>query len=202
MSAKQAIDEKEVSEAKRVLLRTLRDFRQFPCESTLSLLIIRLFETVQIICSYWEGSYANYKCVKKYVDSKIPTAFTYMRNSLVHEMAKLEDFAKFLRKNLCDYSQQSFNRVCEICFGKSLDLYSEIMIFLDNFQQQDVGLDSEDIDEDKGSESFEEVDEAVKNPVSKDITKHENPDFSGKTDIDVKNSNSSDKAPLKNMELF
>ncbi len=52
MPNKQIVTIEEVFEAKRVLARTLRDFREFPCESTLTLLIIRLFEAIQLVCSY------------------------------------------------------------------------------------------------------------------------------------------------------
>lgn len=138
MPNKQVVTMEEVSEAKRVLARTLRDFRNFPCEATLTLLIIRLFETVQLICSYEEKRCANYKCVKNRIFSEVPTAFTDMRNSLVHEMKNIEDFSKFIYDNLEDYGKRAFNQVYELCFEEECDLYSEIIEFLDEFEMTDV----------------------------------------------------------------
>lgn len=134
MPNKQVVTFEEVSEAKRVLARTLRDFRNFPCEATLTLLIIRLFETVQLICSQKENKCANYKCVKNWIFSKVPTAFTYMRNSLIHEMKNIEDFSKFIYDNIEDYGKDAFNQVYELCFDEKYDLYSEIIEFLDKFE--------------------------------------------------------------------
>lgn len=140
MPNKQVVTLEEVIEAKRVLFRTLRDFREYPCESTLTLLIIRLFETIQFVCSYEEKTSANYKYVKSKVPSKVPTAFTYMRNSLVHEMKNIKDFSMFISDNLEDYGKEAFNKVYTVCFGESHDLYSEVMEFLDDFEMLDIVL--------------------------------------------------------------
>lgn len=138
MPNKQVVTFEQVSEAKRVLARTLRDFRNFPCEATLTLLLIRLFETVQLICSYEEKRCANYNCVKNRISSGTPTAFTYMRNSLIHEMKNIEDFSKFIYDNLEDYGKRAINQVYELCFEERYDLYSEIIEFLDEFEMTDV----------------------------------------------------------------
>lgn len=100
MPNKQIITLEEVSEARRVLARTLRDFRNFSCEATLTMLIIRLFETIQLICSYEENKCANYKSVKDKISSEVPVSFIYMRNSLVHEMKNIKDFRYFINSNL------------------------------------------------------------------------------------------------------
>lgn len=138
MPTKQVVTMGEVSEAKRVLARTLKDFRNFPCEATLTLLIIRLFETVQLICSYEENKCANYNCVKNQVFSETPTAFTYMRNSLIHEMKNIGNFNKFIKTYLIKYSKDAFNQVYELCFEEEHDLYCEIIEFLDEFKMTDV----------------------------------------------------------------
>ncbi len=138
MPNKQIVTIEEVFEAKRVLARTLRDFREFPCESTLTLLIIRLFEAIQLVCSYEEKRCANYKSVKNKIFSKVPTAFTNMRNSLVHEMKNINDFNKFVSDNLEDYGKKAFNCVYELCFDRKYDLYSEVMEFLKKFEMSDI----------------------------------------------------------------
>ena len=69
------------------------------------------------------------------MSSEVPTAFSKIRNSLIHDMSKIGDFTDFIHDNLNDYSQQSFNKVYEICFGEAWDLYSEMIEFLDDFQQ-------------------------------------------------------------------
>ncbi len=161
MPNKQVVTFEEVFEAKRALARTLRDFRDFPCEATLTLLIIRLFETIQLVCSYKENKCANYKCVKNRISAKVPTAFTDMRNSLVHEMKNVGDFDKFIKTYLISYSKDAFNQVYELCFEEKCDLYSEIIEFLDDFKMldidEDVSDDFEIQDTNDKSSSFEKA---------------------------------------------
>ncbi len=81
---------------------------------------------------------ANYKSVKNKIFSKVPTAFTNMRNSLVHEMKNINDFNKFVSDNLEDYGKKAFNCVYELCFDRKYDLYSEVMEFLKKFEMSDI----------------------------------------------------------------
>lgn len=69
MPNKQVVTFEEVFEAKRVLARTLRDFRDFPCEATLTLLIIRLFETIQLVYELcFEERYDLYSEIIEFLD--------------------------------------------------------------------------------------------------------------------------------------
>jgi len=147
MPNKQIVTIEEVLEARRVLVRTLRDFREHPCESTLTLLIIRLFETIQLVCSYEENKCTNYNCVKNKIFSNSPISFSNLRNSFVHEMKNIGDFDTFVKDNLAKYGKEAFNKVYAACFGESHDLYSEVMEFLDDFQMLDiVKEDKESVD--------------------------------------------------------
>ncbi len=118
----------EVSVAKAFLKRTLQDFRNFPCESTVSLLLIRLFETMQMIRNYEERYSIDYDCARYRVPRK--EVFARMRNALVYCIWEIDDFSKFIKGSLIELGKESFNKVCELCFEEKCDLYSELMDFL------------------------------------------------------------------------
>lgn len=126
------ITNSEVSEAKRVLARTLKDFRNFPCEATLTLLLVRLFETMHMVQSYREHNCIDYSYKENRVENK--EIFGFMQNSLAHSVWVIGDFKQFVKGNLEKFSRESFNKAYELCFEEMYDLYSEVMEFLDDFK--------------------------------------------------------------------
>ena len=125
-----------VSAAKEVLTRTWKDFRKFPCESTLTLLLVRLFETIHMVQSYKEHSCIDYSYKENSVENK--EIFDFMRNSLVHNMWVIGDFIQFVKSNLERFGRESFNKVYKSCFEEEYDLYSEVMEFLFDLEMCDI----------------------------------------------------------------
>lgn len=129
---KQIVSLDDVLTARCVLIKTLGNFRNFTCESTLSLLLIRLFETLQFVQKYEEHNCPDYSYKKNRVEHK--EVLGYVRNSLVHDVWCIGDFKQFIINNLTAIGKESFNKVYELCFIEEYDLFSEIMEFINSFR--------------------------------------------------------------------
>jgi len=109
-----SVIDKEVFVVKTFLKRTLQDFRNFPCELTVSLLLIRLFETMQMIQNYEERYSIDYDCDRYRMHRK--EVFACMRNALVHCVWEIGDFSKFIKDSLIELGKEPFNKVCDLYY--------------------------------------------------------------------------------------
>ena len=130
MPTREVLTEELIEEFKRVLERTYIDFKRFPCESTVSMLIVRLYEVAISVYSfeYSDKKIANYKDVKNNLTNcDNPLVFVGLRDNLIHNLNQIKNHKESIMYTLIAFGKENFNAVVTKCLTRNNDLYTEIM---------------------------------------------------------------------------
>lgn len=140
MPTREPIDEEMIEKARNQLQGYVEDFRRYPCNATLAMLIINLYEVAIIIFSYKSGSEtANYKYLSRSITSNFPTYFIKLRDNIVHNFKNIKSVYEEVSYRLSLFGKEAFNQIVKECYD-DCNLYSEIMYYCQT--QNDAELET------------------------------------------------------------
>lgn len=131
MATKTVIDEDMVIKSMRMLGIAVRDFYSRPCESTLILLIIYLYEVVVIVYSYRYSNtkLANWCYVKDKLVGSHANKLLDLRNNLSHNFQKVENICEHVESALLVFGKDDFKIIEDELFSYDIGLYEDILSY-------------------------------------------------------------------------
>ena len=128
------IEEWMLEEMRAVLRRTYDDWTEHRCESTLTLLLIRLYEVGIAFYGYnfnqWHK--ANYGALTQNIESYCGIPFSSLRNNLVHNMERVHNFNLMVFVFMHASDPKYLDTIYEFCCDAYVNLHDDILTYLGN----------------------------------------------------------------------
>lgn len=130
MPIREKVSEELLHKMMQVFYRTYYDYKNWKCASTISLLLVHLYELALVAFTlHYSCGIATYSVVKAhlpYLQSN--QEFVKFRDDIVHNLYNITDFNARLEIFLQAFTRENFNCICEEC-NIDIGLYDELLSF-------------------------------------------------------------------------
>ena len=127
---REPVSEELLQEMLSVFNRTLNDYKEHRCCSTIAMLLVHLYELslVAFTLKYSTGC-ATYSIVKMHLpEQQSCNEFVRFRDDVVHNLYNISNFHSRLSDFLQRFTLDNFQCICEEC-GVDNSLYNELLEF-------------------------------------------------------------------------
>lgn len=130
MPIREKVSEELLQQMMLVFNRTYSEYKNYKCASTISLLIVHLYELALVAFTlHYSCGIATYSVVKShlpYLQSN--QEFVKFRDDIVHNLYNVTDFNMRLEIFLQNFTRENFNCICQEC-NIDTELFDELLQF-------------------------------------------------------------------------